>query len=424
MNKDKGMKYLEKYGYTDEKPMAEMNEKEQESAIKYFQKMNSLPITGEFDKETTEQMNRPRCGRPDHYRSNYVSKFNRRTYIWRKRNLTYKLNNFPRNGLNRQTVLQEISRAFAVWAQHVPLTFRRVQYGRADIEITFNPSHLGDGHGGTLAYAYYPEVGDAFFDTENWTSRSSRGINLFTTAAHEFGHSLGLDHSEVRGALMYPYINPYNPNFRLHSNDISRIQRLYGRGRSRVSLCELEKIDAILSSPDNNLYAFKGDQVWKFENNTLVSEYPKSISEEWPELPNSIDAAYTFQKNICFLKNSSVWIFNGKMKKTVFTNLPNGNIDAGFTIDNRLYLFAGSNYWKYFVTSKQFVLEKGFPKTIDSFWKGIPSSVDAAYYDHMRYIHFFKDDKVYSFDRNNPTEDATSKNICEFLILTVEPTEQ
>lgn len=76
--------------------------------------------------------------------------------IWRKRNLTYKLNNFPRNGLDRRLAIQEINRAFAVWAEQVPLSFRRIQWGRADIEITFNPAHLGDGPGNTLAYAYFP----------------------------------------------------------------------------------------------------------------------------------------------------------------------------------------------------------------------------------------------------------------------------
>ena len=41
--------------------------------------------------------------------------------------------------------------------------------------------------------------GDAHFDDEEyWTMEEYKGTNLFQTAAHEFGHSLGLSHSDVR----------------------------------------------------------------------------------------------------------------------------------------------------------------------------------------------------------------------------------
>ena len=50
------------------------------------------------------------------------------------------------------------------------------------------------------------------------------GMNLFQVAAHEFGHSLGLRHSEVRAALMAPFYNDFEPNFELSEDDISAIQ--------------------------------------------------------------------------------------------------------------------------------------------------------------------------------------------------------
>lgn len=63
--------------------------------------------------------------------------------------------------------------------------------------------------------------GDAHFDdAEYWTIKSSRGTNLFQVAAHEFGHSLGLSHSDVRSALMAPFYRGYDPVFRLDSDDI------------------------------------------------------------------------------------------------------------------------------------------------------------------------------------------------------------
>ena len=51
-------------------------------------------------------------------------------------------------------------------------------------------------------------------------------------AAHEFGHSLGLRHTNVLDALMFPTYQTVDPqNLRLHTDDINGIQYLYGKYR-------------------------------------------------------------------------------------------------------------------------------------------------------------------------------------------------
>jgi len=63
------------------------------------------------------------------------------------------------------------------------------------------------------------------------------GTNLLSVAAHEIGHALGISHSSERGSLMYAWYDSYNPVLKLHYDDITAIQHLYGQfTRLSVSL--------------------------------------------------------------------------------------------------------------------------------------------------------------------------------------------
>lgn len=80
-----------------------------------------------------------------------------------------------------------------------------------------------------MAHATFPEDGSCHFDEgETWVVNTT-GTDLFIIAAHEFGHILGLDHSNVRSALMYPFYGGYTPNYMIDADDKAAIVAHYGK---------------------------------------------------------------------------------------------------------------------------------------------------------------------------------------------------
>jgi len=141
-------------------------------------------------------------------------------------------------------------------------------------------------------------------------------------AAHEFGHSLGLSHSDIKSALMAPFYRGYQPYFELDEDDIQGIQILYGKKSSGrittpkassprrtteptnaidddLQLCKNGAIDTLfnMASPSgqDDTYVFQGDKYYKLEDDGVAEGYPKLIAKTWPGLPSNIDAAFTYK---------------------------------------------------------------------------------------------------------------------------------
>ncbi|MBI4716834.1 MAG: matrixin family metalloprotease [Planctomycetes bacterium] len=174
---------------------------------------------------------------------------------WQKQSITYFISGFSPD-LSEADQRQILANALAVWSGVVPLDFQEVSSaGEADMVFGFGEGQhcelyqaanvtcptdddAGfDGPSGVLAHCYFPpgsggdSAGDCHFDeAEDWTSDNSDTvrIRLFETAVHEFGHGLGLAHSDDNGAVMFPSYDPNNPKLQLGQDDINGIQQLYG----------------------------------------------------------------------------------------------------------------------------------------------------------------------------------------------------
>ncbi|HZI98469.1 MAG TPA: DUF6623 family protein [Actinomycetales bacterium] len=210
-------------------------------AVARFQEFASLPVTGEVDEATADKMNMARCANLD---TTTLAAFSTSGRRWATNNLRYAFDNVTSDISSGEAVLA-VEQAFALWAAYTPLRFTRVAMAAGpEIIIRFVTGNHSDGYpfdgpGSVLAHAFYPSIppvpvsaimGDAHFDdAETWTVNVPTGagkFDLVTVAAHEFGHSLGLGHSSVSGALMAPFYG--GPMRTLHNDDIAGITSLYG----------------------------------------------------------------------------------------------------------------------------------------------------------------------------------------------------
>lgn len=140
---------------------------------------------------------------------------------------------------------QSVRDAMALWSQVSPVTFFelswnpqiRIRWGAGSHGDAYPFDGPGNGVENVLAHTFFPcagggIAGDMHFDEyETWTTSArpddSSPVDLMTVAAHELGHSIGLDESDDPGALMYPY---YSGSHRyLGWDDIAGVQSLYGR---------------------------------------------------------------------------------------------------------------------------------------------------------------------------------------------------
>ncbi|KAL5245096.1 hypothetical protein ACI65C_012506 [Semiaphis heraclei] len=406
------------------------------TALKKFQSFFGLNPTGNLDTETLDYMNKPRCGKPDDIQSVQNSDLNNYELAgsrWPSNELTYTISKYSKQLDKRQTDLV-MRRAFDVWSSVTPLTFIQLKYAdssRVAIDIRFetgdhsiNSDPPFDGPNGVLAHATSPSYGGSFAhfdDLEQWsidTNYGDNAINLFQVAAHEFGHALGLLHSGVKSALMWP---TYNPHFNLDTDDVKAIQALYGT-RSGKKTDHGNNAPDYYTSPNYNNDGELGEITTMRESGeitkttttstttttTTTTTTSTTTTTKPPKDPvEDSDAQLCTVTKIDTLFNSAVgetFVFKGdyywklidggvargfpKPIAGTWSDLP-GNIDAAFTYKNdKTYFFKGTKYWRYTETT----MDDGYPKFIADGFPGIPDNVDAAlFWSGNGMIYFFKE---------------------------------
>ncbi|XP_067667989.1 matrix metalloproteinase-14-like [Haliotis asinina] len=376
------------------------------NAIEEFQRRAYLPPTGRLNRETLDMINRKRCGVPDVIRLVVTSSRTKRYVLddtrWKYTNLTYCVRTYPlAPDTTHDGVDRVLAKAFKIWSDVSSLTFTQLPHCNVDIVIQFDSGYHGDrapfdGKGNTLAHAYFPGDskrglnGDVHFDDdEPWTTEGNvpNREDIFCVGVHEIGHSLGLQHSREKGAIMWPWVRQCTDN-PLTQDDINGIQALYGPPqrlttttpspptRTTTPTAHLDpdicsgRIDSVTLGADGKLYGFRGNYVYLFGSRGIVDGYPRVISSVFPDAPSSVDTSvtltlatggrgpkttytYLFTGNVTYIYTYDVALatfrfYRGPVLFSEVLHLPTRRLDAAFYLnnDNTCYFTRGKVYWK------------------------------------------------------------------------------
>ncbi|XP_030848182.1 72 kDa type IV collagenase isoform X2 [Strongylocentrotus purpuratus] len=403
---------------------------------------------GQVDKKTLDTVRTPRCGLKDPIKQMsggdpdavLHTRFGPK---WNKTELVYKIFKFPQN-VKKSQYRNEIARAFQLWSNVTPLTFREVnRRASADIDIRFVSGFHQDDYPfyGAMGVVGHPMVEEMYEHVvridvdadEQFTFDRADGINLLQVMLHQIGHALGLGHSSDHISIMSPCVKPYIPNFTLTETDVTGIQSIYGLPNSPTDpispagmrlpspivqhsepryLCEERPLDAVAILA-GEIYAFKGNRYWQFSSpNDLLSPISGSlISDRWPGLPAGIAAVY--QRNTdnkaVFIRAGRMWIYDIHPKTVSDSTAPYTQVhlrELGLprTIDMALscpswpqstYFLKKGKVWHYSDLTGS-ILEG--PLQIQNLWNGLPTRRMDAAFTYNGNSYFILDDQYWKVD--------------------------
>ncbi|KAF7136385.1 hypothetical protein RHSIM_Rhsim08G0060700 [Rhododendron simsii] len=230
-----------------------------EAAVKTYQLNYHLKTTGTLDAQTVSQMTAPRCGFPDISKGTNWMRVGKNEASHTQNTIhtvshfaffsgnpkwpptQYRLTYTFALGTSAEAK-SAVARAFSTWASQTQFRFSQSQdIASANLKIGFCHGDHGDGapftgRNGALAHAFAPTDGRFHLNADHLFTMDlvAGSFDLETVALHEIGHLLGLQHSGVQDAIMWPSIRAATIKG-LHADDIRGINTLYDVEPGRIS---------------------------------------------------------------------------------------------------------------------------------------------------------------------------------------------
>lgn len=270
--------------------------------------------------------------------------------------------------------------------------------------------HHGDGYdfdgpGNILAHAFYPGTGrggDAHFDIdEDWQlddrTIEHHGTSLKNVAVHEFGHSLGLGHSSVQGAVMFPWYHGYRGDGDLPEDDRIAIQSIYGardglkqwgptnprrHQSTRQTTTTTQRTTTTRRAVTRRFYSERRPYEPSGRRNSVDTNYPS----RYPERPRYYPSKTTTTLPTTMHPTTRKHLHHHNHHPKPETC--NTSYDAITIIRGEIFIFKGRYMWRIGHRG----LHDGGPHEITKIWSELPTTmthVDTVYENKRRQIVFF-----------------------------------
>ncbi|XP_029785034.1 matrix metalloproteinase-28 isoform X2 [Suricata suricatta] len=385
--------FLEKYGYLKEQVSKDLTSTRFSNALREFQWVSQLPISGVLDPATLRQMTRPRCGVADtdsqaawtervsalfagrRAKMRRKKRFAKQGSKWYKQHLSYRLVNWPQH-LPEPAVRGAVRAAFQLWSNVSALEFWEAPATvPADIRLTFFQGDHNDGLGnafdgpGADTEALSPMAGGEPGKPQGGSVAIPLPGKLFTDFEAWNPHRTQGRHAEIQGPK---YCHAF--------------------------------FDAITVDGQQRLYIFQGSHFWEVTPNGNVSE-PRPLQVRWAGLPPHIEAAAVSldDGDFYFFKGSRCWRFRGPKPMWGSPQLCRAgglprHPDAAlfFPPLGRVILFKGARY--YVLARGGLQVEPYYPRGLQD-WDGVPEEVSGALPRPDGSIIFFRDDRYWRLDQ-------------------------
>ncbi|XP_012686473.2 matrix metallopeptidase-21 isoform X2 [Clupea harengus] len=421
------------------------------TALKEFQRMIGLPVTGLFDDATKAAMNKPRCGVPDKEADSKTTAEHNTTTTGGEGS---QLGNSTETDQEQvkdpeqktaetrlvHTRSERLSRKKRHLASLLGQTRRRREEGEMEY-MAFSKAVLrwrliGEGYSSQLsiddqryifrlAFRMWSEVSPLEFVEDSHSPLEDIDIRLgfgtgrhlgctqrFDGAGREFAHAwfLGDIHFDDDEHFTAPNTGDGISLLKVAVHEIGHV----------LGLPHLYRAGSIMQPsylPQESSFELDWQDRKAIQHLYGSCNGRFSAVFDWIRKERTPYGEMRVRFNTYFMRDGLYWLYENRQNRTRYGDpvavevgwhgIPANGVDAHVHVWTRgndaIYFFKGSQFWKYDTENDQVFTEdeegRRYPRPISEGFPGVPGPIDTAFYDRRdSQIYFFRGPSVYAFD--------------------------